>query len=90
MVVVAGLVTTGGAAAPATGPSAGDGSAGGQWAMSGQNLNNTRSNPNEHQISPDNVATMTPKWSVTTAGNVTSTPTVFGGTVYFSDQGGSL
>lgn len=90
MVVVAGLMTTGGAAAPATGPSAGDGSAGGQWAMSGQNLNNTRSNPNEHQISPDNVATMTPKWSVTTAGNVTSTPTLFGGTVYFSDQGGSL
>jgi polyvinyl alcohol dehydrogenase (cytochrome) len=36
------------------------------------------------------VQTLTPKWTLTTDGNVAATPTVYGGVVYASDEGGTL
>lgn len=60
------------------------------WPVAGHNLFNTHSQPNEDQISPANVATLVQKWSLTTAGNVTATPTVYQGVVYVPDMGGRL
>ncbi|MBO0867120.1 MAG: PQQ-binding-like beta-propeller repeat protein [Micromonosporaceae bacterium] len=88
-VATAGLAGAQASAAPATAPSGGVPGAG-EWPFAGQNLANTHSSPNEHKISTANASTLQPKWTVTTAGNVTATPTVFGGIVYFSDQGGML
>ena len=60
------------------------------WPFAGQNLFNTHSHPAEDQISPANVATLVEKWSLTTAGNVTATPTVYQGVMYVPDMGGQL
>ena len=60
------------------------------WPVSGHNLFNTHSQPSEDQISPENVATLVQKWSFTTAGNVTATPTVYQGFLYVPDMGGRL
>ena len=60
------------------------------WTSAGQNLFNTHSQPAEDQISIDNVDLLTLKWTLTTAGNVTATPTVYQGTVYVPDMGGQL
>ena len=60
------------------------------WPYAGQNLFNTHSHPGEDQISPTNVATLVEKWSLTTAGNVTATPTVYEGVMYVPDMGGQL
>jgi polyvinyl alcohol dehydrogenase (cytochrome) len=62
----------------------------GQWQIAGQNLNNSRSQPAEHSISPANVQGLKPKWVFTTGGNVSATPTVDGDAVYFPDWGGNL
>ena len=62
----------------------------GQWQTAGQNLNNTRSQPKEHSISPANVQGLSPKWTFTTGGDVSATPTVAGDAVYFPDWGGNL
>jgi polyvinyl alcohol dehydrogenase (cytochrome) len=62
----------------------------GQWPVAGQNLHNTHFNAAEHQISPANASTLAPKWVLTTAGNVTATPTVADGVVYVPDLGGKL
>ena len=61
-----------------------------QWPVAGHDLNNTRNQPAENQINPDNVHLLTTKWAFTTAGNVSATPTVFGDAVYFPDWGGNL
>src|SRR5438128_9237169 len=62
----------------------------GQWRIVGQNLNNTWSQPAEHSISPTNVKNLSPKWTFTTGGDVSATPTVDGDAVYFPDWGGNL
>ena len=62
----------------------------GQWQIAGQNLSNTWSQPAEHKISPANVNDLSPKWVVTTGGNVSATPTVAGDAVCFPDWGGNL
>ena len=62
----------------------------GQWPLAGQNLSNTWSQPAEHSISPANVKGLSPKWVFTTGGDVSATPTVDGGAVYFPDWGGNL
>jgi len=62
----------------------------GQWRIAGQNLNNTWSQPAEHSISPANVKNLSPKWTFTTGGDVSATPTVDGDAVYFPDWGGNL
>jgi polyvinyl alcohol dehydrogenase (cytochrome) len=61
-----------------------------QWQIAGQNLDNTRSQPTEHSISPANVRGLKPKWVFTTGGDVSATPTVDGDAVYFPDWGGNL
>lgn len=60
------------------------------WPFAGQNLFNTHSQPAEDQISAANVATLVQKWVLTTAGNVTATPTVYQGVLYVPDMGGKL
>lgn len=60
------------------------------WPVAGQNLFNTHSQPAEDQISPANVGSLVEKWSLTTAGNVTATPTVYQGVLYVPDMGGQL
>ena len=61
-----------------------------QWPTAGQNLDNSRSQPAEHSISPANVKNRSPKWVFTTTNDVSATPTVAGDTVYFPDWGGNL
>jgi polyvinyl alcohol dehydrogenase (cytochrome) len=62
----------------------------GQWRVAGQNLANTRSAAGETQISPANVASLAVKWSFTTGGDVSATPTVFGDTVFVTDWAGNV
>lgn len=59
-----------------------------QWPIAGQNLSDTRSQPNEQVINRSNVGTLAPKWVFTASGNVSVTPTVAGDSVYFPDWGG--
>src|SRR5262245_39153157 len=73
------------------------------WTLPGHDVAGTRSQPFEHLIAPDNVARLAPRWVVTTAGDVSATPTVVAGAgddddseagntaaVYFPDWGGKL
>jgi polyvinyl alcohol dehydrogenase (cytochrome) len=62
----------------------------GQWPIMGQNLANSRSQPNENRISAANVASLSAKWVFTTGGDVSATPTVAGDAVYFPDWAGNL
>src|SRR5258707_14707066 len=62
----------------------------GQWRIAGQNLKNTWSQPAEHSISPANVKNFSPKWTFTTGGYVSATPTVDVEAVYFPYWGGNL
>ena len=62
----------------------------GEWRIADQNLNNSRSQPAEHLISPANVQGLRPKWVFTTGGDVSATPTVDGDAVYFPDWNGNL
>ena len=72
-----GSVTAGG-----SGPSA--------WPFAGNDLGNTRNNPDEHVIGDANVSQLQKRWSVSFAGNLTGTPSVVGGAVYLPDRSGSL
>ncbi|HSU07172.1 MAG TPA: PQQ-binding-like beta-propeller repeat protein, partial [Acetobacteraceae bacterium] len=60
------------------------------WPVSGQNIHNTRNAPDERQVGPSDVSRLTPRWVLTTDGNVTTTPAVVDGIVYVPDYGGSL
>jgi len=60
------------------------------WSSAGQNISNSRSQPLETEITAGNVAQLAPKWVFTTHGDVSATPTVDGGVVYFPDSGGYL
>src|SRR5712691_10235889 len=60
------------------------------WPFAGQNAQNTRDAAAETGIGSGNVSRLTPAWTVTTAGNVSATPTESGGIVYFPDFGGQL
>ena len=62
----------------------------GQWRMAGEDLGNTWSQPAEHLIGPNSVKGLSPKWVFTTGGDVSATPTVDGGAVYFPDWAGNL
>ncbi|MER6998724.1 PQQ-binding-like beta-propeller repeat protein [Streptomyces sp. NPDC000410] len=61
-----------------------------EWVSAGQNNHNTRHAATERAIGPKNVGKLAPKWTFTTAGDVSATPTVVGGTVYVPDWGGKL
>src|SRR6266851_3821688 len=66
------------------------GAAPGQWPMAGQNIYDTHFQVAEHVISPANASRLAPRWTLTTAGAVSATPTVSGGVVYVPDYGGKL
>jgi polyvinyl alcohol dehydrogenase (cytochrome) len=65
------------------------GSAGDQWTMGGQNLNNWRNQP-DTRINKENVADLKLKWEFTTGGDVSATPAVANGIVYFPDLAGNF
>jgi polyvinyl alcohol dehydrogenase (cytochrome) len=60
------------------------------WGMIGKDAANSRDQPFEHVIGPADVGRLAPKWVATTAGDVSATPAVVGGAVYFPDFGGML
>ena len=87
VVVVAALVTTmvGAVSMVAT-----DHGGGPHWNMIGHDSANSRNQPFEHRIGPRNVDRLLPKWIVTTTGDVSGTPAVADGAVYFGDFGGTV
>jgi polyvinyl alcohol dehydrogenase (cytochrome) len=66
--------------------------AAGRWPVAGQNLSNTRYQPDETLIGPGNVSKLRPKWVFQTApgSGVWATPAEQGGVVYFPDSAGYL
>src|SRR5215468_6059911 len=60
------------------------------WRMIGQDPANSRNQPSEHRIGPDTAHRLAVKWTATTAGDVSATPAVVDGAVYFGDFGGML
>src|SRR5262249_28877735 len=60
------------------------------WGMIGNDSVNSRNQPHEHSITPQNVDHLAVKWVATTAGDVSATPAVVDGAVYFGDFGGML
>ncbi|MEJ3746190.1 PQQ-binding-like beta-propeller repeat protein [Actinomycetes bacterium KLBMP 9797] len=64
------------------------GTGAGQWAMGGHDLGNSRSNPGERLLRPSTVGDLAVDWTVTTRGDVSATPAVVDGAVYFPDWGG--
>jgi polyvinyl alcohol dehydrogenase (cytochrome) len=87
MAAVARLLVAGATGAAAvTGP----GGPPGQWPMAGQNIDDTHFQAAEHVLSPANVGRLAPRWTLTTAGAISATPTVDHGVVYVPDYGGKL
>jgi polyvinyl alcohol dehydrogenase (cytochrome) len=60
------------------------------WRMIGHDAASTHNQPFEHALSRRNVGRMTAKWVHTTSGDVSATPAVADGAVYFPDWGGSF
>jgi polyvinyl alcohol dehydrogenase (cytochrome) len=60
------------------------------WPMIGHDSTNTRNQPFERTIGPANVQHLKAKWVAPTAGDVSATPAVVNGAVYFGDFGGML
>jgi polyvinyl alcohol dehydrogenase (cytochrome) len=60
------------------------------WPMIGHDPADSRNQPHEHRIGPDNVRNLAVKWVATTTGDVSATPAVSDGAVYFGDFGGTL
>jgi polyvinyl alcohol dehydrogenase (cytochrome) len=58
------------------------------WPMGGQNINDTRAAASS--INPDNVKNLALKWKLTTHGDVSATPAVAGGALYFPDWAGYM
>jgi len=56
------------------------------WPMIGHDVNDTRSQPDEFRIGPRNVARLFPRWTLTTAGDVSATPAV--GRAFADDNDG--
>jgi len=56
----------------------------------GKSLNGWRNQDAEHRIKPSNANTLAAKWTFTTGGDVSATPTVSDGVVYFPDWAGNL
>ena len=63
---------------------------GSAWVTYGYDPANTRDQPFEHDISVSNVSLLAPKWVATTSGDVSGTPAVVDGAVYFGDFGGTV
>jgi polyvinyl alcohol dehydrogenase (cytochrome) len=56
----------------------------------GPSPNNLHAQPGETTLTAGNVGMLAPKWVFTTLGDVGATPTVAGGVVYVTDDGGGL
>jgi polyvinyl alcohol dehydrogenase (cytochrome) len=67
---------------------AGEGNA--NWVTIGHDPQNSRNQPFERHIRPSTVSRLAPAWVATTGGDVSATPAVVGGAVYFPDWGGTL
>jgi polyvinyl alcohol dehydrogenase (cytochrome) len=63
---------------------------GGTWSLGGHDRANTRWNPAERILTTDTVAKLSPRWTQTTTGDVSATPAVVRGAVYFPDWGGGF
>jgi len=63
---------------------------GASWLTVGRDAANSRDQANEHAISSLDVAQLSLKWTATTTGDVSGTPAVAGGGVYFGDFGGTV
>src|SRR6266702_8563413 len=87
LVAAAGMLAAG---ATGAGALPGPGGTPGQWPMAGQNISDTHFQAAEHEISPANVGRLAPRWTLTTAGAISATPTVDDGAVYVPDYGGKL
>lgn len=87
---VAAAMSACGGPSPAPAAPASPASVGGSWPAAGSDLADTRDAAGEHILSPANASRLTTAWSLTTAGDVTTTPVVDDGTVYFPDSGGKL
>ena len=74
-------------AAHATTASAGSS---GLWLTGGQDAVNSRWQPAETKISTGNAASLTPRWTFITGGDVSATPAVDGSAVYVPDWAGNL
>ena len=88
--VIAAVTAVVAAGATAALAQTGPGEAPGQWSMAGQNINDTHYQAAEHEISAGNVGRLAPRWTLTTAGAISTTPTVDNGAVYVPDYGGKL
>jgi polyvinyl alcohol dehydrogenase (cytochrome) len=64
--------------------------AGPDWTTYGYDPANTRDQPFEHDISAANASQLALKWVATTSGDVSGTPAVADGAVYFGDFGGTV
>lgn len=60
------------------------------WPAAGNDLANSRSQPNEPAPNTNTVKNLAVKWAFTTHGDVSATPTVANGVVYFPDWGGYI
>jgi polyvinyl alcohol dehydrogenase (cytochrome) len=60
------------------------------WPMIGHDPENSRNQSFEHRIRPENAHRLALKWVATTTGDVSATPAVVDGAVYFGDFGGTL
>lgn len=60
------------------------------WTSGSQSILGNRSQPLDFTINPQNVSHLAPKWVFTDHGDVSATPTVADGAVYFPDFGGYL
>jgi polyvinyl alcohol dehydrogenase (cytochrome) len=82
-VVALGLVSAGLALSASAAPTTGA-----DWTMWGGSLSNTRDAATETIISPSTAAKLTLKWSYTTEGTASQTPTIEGSYMYVTDEGG--
>jgi len=68
----------------------GEDGGGREWRMIGHDPSDTRGQPFERIIGTRNVGRLAVKWVATTTGDVSATPAVVDGAVYFGDFGGTL
>ncbi len=68
----------------------GDRSQQGSWTSWGGNVQNGHSSQFENKVNAANAGSLTQKWVFQTAGDVSATPTVDGGSVYVPDWGGYI
>src|SRR5580704_16260208 len=59
-----------------------------KWSMIGHDAVDSRTQPFERKIGVENAAHLELKWKASTAGDVSATPAVVDGAVYFGDFGG--